>query len=346
MLYGCSSREQNNVCSQNIVADSIYDQQFVDSLLSSIKCNNQNSHISYLGLNGHVKSIDYSIVGEGFDLPFEIINFEDNCNISSIYNGQYYFNHIIDDNPEKKILRLGTDEAGVAIEFNMVRSDNKSIFEIYDEMGSSQFTFTRNSNNEICNLSIIYKFYPDMTSDEFEESHESFSAKVNSYDNHDNWTSITFFSNNKNTTVTRKITYIEESSIIKVYHSDSIKEVFFKIPTRYSGFHIHLYRCDSDKWEKLLPPPYENEMFGYNDYRFIGDNLYLIFNTGNNYIGAVCGVYKYNVKTNSWNELDMGGEDCKFVGNRIKVPHFEITKYGDCSANNEYKETITWIELK
>lgn len=347
VLCGCTKVHKTNDVSTDIVENgSMLKQQFIDSLLSTVEWENHQSHIEYLGLNGHISKIDYSIKGDGFYLPFETINFDEDGRLISVFSGDYVYNCILEDNREEKILRLGVDGVGLGMEFNMVRKDHKSIFEGYDEMGSAQYTFSRDSNNEISNLVILYKFYPDIASDECEESRQTFKVKVNSSDGKGNWISLTFSSKDNSTTINRNITYIEAPTCIKYFESKFGDKVLCKFPSQYDTFYLRLYDCTTKKWRTLLPPPYEREMFGYNDFRLIDNRLYLIYNTGNNWIDAVCGIYIYDIKHNTWKELDMCGEECAFEGNRIKVPHYKVVKEGDCTANNEYEESIEWIELE
>lgn len=355
VLFACSNNTRPSISASNDIdtdsinkqqKDSILRQQYVDSLLETVKWNNTKSHVGYLGFNGHVSKVEYSIDGDGFYLPFETINFDADGSLISVFQRDYAYNCILEDNPQKKILRLGVDGAGLGMEFNMIRKDNKSIFEGYDEMGSAQFTFHRNADNIISNLSIHYKFYPDMTSDECEEDIVSFKVKLNSCDSLNNWTSITCYSNGERTKINRKFTFIDDPSLIKVIENNSAYRILCKYPTDYDNFYLRMFDSTTNSWQKLVPPPYKEEIFGFSDYRLLNDHLYLIFNTGNNFINAVCGIYLYNLRNNSWEELDMGGEECKFVGNRIKIPHYEIIEYGDCSANDKYKKTISWIDLK
>lgn len=344
--------------------DSTYNRQTIDSLLSSLKWKNLNSHISYLGLNGHVKTVNYSIVGDGFYLPFETINFDEDGSLFSVFSGDHAYNKIIFDDPKDKIIRLGVEGAGLGMEFNMVRKDNKFIFTGYDEMGSAKFTFYYNSNNVISDLSIQYMFQPDMASNECEESEKSFKVKINSCDSLNNWTSLSFYSDGETTTVDRIIKYIDDPSVIALF--DSNETILCKFPTEYNSSRLRLYNNITKQWHRLIPPPYSWDTFGYHDYRLIGDNLYLIYNTGNNFINAERGIYLYNIKNNTWEELALGAEGCEFVGDKIKVVSYEVIEDENDNVNDtgyeiidddnddeevwpphyEYREVVEWIQMK
>lgn len=343
-VCACSQVQKLSNTSTGIIEnDSIQKQQFIDSLLTTVAWENSQSHLGYLGLNGHIDKVEYSTTGNCLFLPFETINFDGDGMIMSVFDGESVY-HIYKDNKLSKIICLNNGFS-CWLEFNMVRKDQKSIFEMGDEYGRTRFTFIRNSNNEISELEIYGFECLDMDSDEYEEYYKKFNAKVDSYDSHNNWTSITLQGEYGDSTIKRKITYIDEPSCVKYFETESGDKILCKFPSEY-GFRLAIYDCNTEQWQWVIPYDYADAGFGYKDMRIVGDKLYLIFNTGNNWIGAVCGIYLYDIATGKITELDMGGEDCKFVDDRIKVYNYEIIDYGDCTANSTYKEIITWIDMK
>lgn len=344
VVIGCSNpAHTSSTQSTQHRTDSIAFQQMADSVLESIKWNNPNSHIKYLRLNGHVTSIEYSICGDAVSLPFKTINFDDNGNIIGAFSEDLIWRSFSDD-PKDKIVRLGVEGSGLSMEFNYFSENNKSIFSSGDEAGELKYIFSRDSLNEITECCIQSKFYPDMTSDECEQDVQIFKVKINTYDSYKNWTSMSLYSNGNKTTVSREIKYIEEPSLLKFINSDTTKRILCKFPTGLSSFHLRSYDCKSHRWNTLLPPDYEEEMFGYKDFRLIGDNLYLIYNTGNNFANSVLAIYQYNITQYSWQMLDTGGEGCEFIGDKIKVQKYEYDDY--YNHNEEWKDIISWIELR
>lgn len=344
VFNACSNVLKSSEITTDITTnDSIKRQQLIDSLLSTVAWKNPQAHISYFLLNGHIGSIEYTTDSDVFIPPFETVFFDEEGMLVSVLNSyQIPYNCIIEDDKQSKILRVGVEDVGLAMEFNMVREDQKSIFEEYDETGSIKYTFNGNSNK----LEVLCTYYPDMSSDECEKSSETYNVEVGSRDSHNNWTSLTLHRKDDSITITRKIKYIEDPSCIKFYESKSGDKVLFKFASEDNNFFLKIYDCSSGLWNSVIPPGYDSNCCGYKDFRLIDNELYLIFNTGNNWIGEEYGIYLYDINDDTWTELAMGGEGSGFVGDKIKVSNYTIVEYGDCTANNRYVENINWIELK
>ncbi len=147
-----------------------------------------------------------------------------------------------------------------------------------------------------------------------------------------------------------------QSTIDKVVKSDTIlfesDSTVFRFTEETSDgikiLKIQKYNKLSESYSELYPNN-ESEawLYGYKDAKVFNDHLYVIAKTGVcGGPGLDCDVYSYDLKNGNWKDIIICGEDCEFVGNKIKAPIYWVTKYGDCTATNEYEDSVQWINLE
>lgn len=110
---------------------------------------------------------------------------------------------------------------------------------------------------------------------------------------------------------------------------------------------IRIYDKNKSKWISLIPSDWDCDYCWFKDYRLIGNNLYLILSTHANGVGGTCctyDVFKYNLKTNTFEEILGCACECEFVGNTIKASILEIIS-GDNWENHKSKNRVEWIEM-
>lgn len=122
--------------------------------------------------------------------------------------------------------------------------------------------------------------------------------------------------------------------------------VMYTFPIGERQMYVRLYNRKTGYWTELVPPEDGIEMYGYKDYKVVGNHLYLVYWTGA--CGSpsnVCILYCYDMGSKSWHLKIRCGEESEIIGNKFKAHLFKLVKMGSCSAEHEYEEYTQWVDL-
>lgn len=331
----------------------IQSQAFVDSAFASFGNNpDKEWAIFFQELHGNVKTVTY---GYCILSPYKMqIDFNAFGEITDITCREPK------DNSDVEVKRApesycdpGTIKywmGWISLQFSPSVKDKDPQINTLGDLCEDLYKLRYDSDYKLTKIDAHYEYYVDFESENKEIEDLTFKVKFNEIDAHGNWTSMSLISKDStyNEVINRELTYydFERPTLIK---TKSKNKVFCYFPGEFGGNGILYFDIDSKNWSPLLPPDYQDYntdfmFFTYKDYRVVGDHLYLIFYTnaaGLIGLNASCGIFDYNIQDGSWTELTYGGENCKFVGNKIKVYNYEIIDY-DAHIT---KEIITWIDM-
>ena len=166
-------------------------------------------------------------------------------------------------------------------------------------------------------------------------------------DNHHNWVErVLVGGHGQKIKEKREITYHIPPSLIPISNVNNIYCYIYKD----NLYRVYRYNSKNDTWIDIIDEIYNNSgiiYMGIRDYKVVETRLYIMAVTG------ACGapgndlhVCYLDVKNNRWNFVIACNEDSEFVKNKIKAHVFWITKEGEYTIENEYGDSIAWIDMQ
>ena len=334
-VKGTTYTQESNLQEQT---DTITRQAILDSIIDLNRKSDANILSTNNLLKGNVQAIriDAPNGHDIFSFPVKYMEFDKEGNLfhwRQVF-GSASSNDIKSDNHRNSVTIANISDMNTFehekhfAQFHV--ENNQIIFEFEDSFGDEpskyRYDFIYDKNGKLYKV----KFHSAMIDDyeglnELIENDNEYIVSINKEDEFGNWTSITLKSSEETTTYNRELFYYTETKpvLLEIELKDKI---FFYTPTESKNFFIRYYDNQLKKVFPLLPTEYETEMYGYVDYKIVGNNIYLILETGNS--GAMAynceeAVYRYNAENNEWEEIGYCADGCEFVGNKIKMPHYD-----------------------
>lgn len=340
------SDRQNIAVTESSEAQSVQSNDVVlQQLYEAGKFQRTDNNYALFELQGPVKSVSYS--GENV-LPFENITFDNDGILDKVeysdWGGETVSRYGMDFDDKNRLTALN----GQQFEAHFTYRDNSRYLanlELFDQEGGlDSYHFIYDKDNKFTAVERYMEWWYDYEAQDRRKETIRYNIKDLTKDRYGNWTKRKIRSDKgEPTTVTREINYMDPPRLISI----ESKSDFFCYTTNESGS-IFLYRIDKQTNSiAAVTPPESSYSYGYKDIKVVGNRLYTIIYTGAcGAPGNDCEVHYYDTSNESWHYIITCGVDCEFVNGRIKAPIYILTKEGACTADNEYEETIKWIDLE
>lgn len=321
-------------------------QDYLDSLFKAEGWGIVNSDREYWNVKGDVRKISYEKIGEGFYFPIKSVEFDIQGEVQKIE----YINEYGDTIPVFLFQRKGDkcinfDTEDLYAEFTINEKGKKLTTFLANQFGGITYNFEYSKERFPVLINTLDEYLYDPENEIMKRIQRKYTTNNVEIDGNENWSAIYIHSNeNQDLKIKRYISYFPNPTIIPTNCSSRI---FCYTQNEYSTLYIRYYDVSTKKWNKLVPPEYEIEGYGYKDYKIIGDHLYVMLLTGacGAGVGSACDIKYYDLSENLWHDVIMCGDECEFIDEKIKAPIWKIVKEGKCSAENEYEVSIQWIEL-
>lgn len=343
------SDRQNIAVTESSEAQSVQSNDVVlQQLYEAGKFQRTDNNYALFELQGPVKSVSYS--GENMGLPFENITFDNEGILDEVeysdWGGETVTRLDMEFDDKNRLTALKGQTFNAQFTY---RDQGRCLanLELFDQEGGvDSYHFLYDKDNKFTAVERYMEWWYDYANQDRRKETIRYKIKDLTIDHYGNWTKRKIRSNKgEETTVTRQINYLDPPKLIPIESEND----FFSYTTNESGS-IFLYKIDKQTNSiAAFTPPESRYSYApnYKDIKVVGDRLYTIIYTGAcGAPGNDCEVYYYDTTNESWHYIIACGEDCEFVNGRIKAPIYILTKEGACTADNEYEETIKWIDLE
>lgn len=305
------------------------------------------NNYSLFELQGPVKSVSY--FSEKIALPLETITFYTNGELNEVEYSDWGGETIHQSEMEFDDKNRLTSLTGELFEAHFTyhgKSRNPALLKIYDQEGGLySYSFLYDQNNKLNTVKLYREWWYDYENQVRRNETIRYAIKDLAKDDFGNWTKREIRSDlGEVAFVTREIKYVDPPKPLSIESKNS-----FFCYTVNDFDSIFLYRIDKQTHSlvNFIPPESNIIYLGYKAIEVVGDRLYAIIYTGAcGAPGNDCKIYYYDTSKESWHYIITCGEECQFIDGWIKAPVFTLTKEGNCTANNEYAETIKWIKLE
>ncbi len=306
------------------------------------------NNYSLFELRGPVKSVSY--FSGKTSLPFETITFYPNGRIKEVEYSDWGGETVSNDRMEFDNQYRLTSITGHLFEAHFAyRNKRRSLsdLKIYDQEGTlCNYHFLYNGDDKLTTIELYMEWWYDYETKGRRNETIRYTIKNLTNDEYGNWTKREIQSDRGEIAfVTRAIRYIDPPRPLSIESETS----FFCYTINNFGS-VDLYEINklTSSIDGFIPPrSSEKPYYGYKAIEVVGKRLYAIIFTGAcGAPGNDCDVYYYDASKGSWHYIITCGEECQFIDGWLKAPLFTLTKEGDCTANNEYVETIKWIKLQ
>ena len=308
-------------------------------------------------LTGNVKLITNTTEGEFCYVPYPSTSIEfgyDGRVCGTKYENKFC-NHFIDRNINGSIkrIKIGSDYSDFSdMDPEIYCFSFDSINRITKVEVNDDWAFGKETNDYYYNEDhVLYSIFRREQTYEggYTEKFDKFRISDVKEDIHHNWVERTLTSNlGRQIKENRKIIYHNPPTLIPIANVDDIY-CYCQQDYDNDSYTIKKYNPELDAWNDIIEEVNKRsdyEYRGVGDYKVVGSRLYVMMVTG------ACGApgNDYNVcyldiKANTWHFVIACNGDSEFVDNKIKAHVFWLTKEGECTAENEYGDSIAWINM-
>lgn len=287
--------------------------------------------------------------------PSTSIEFGLNGRVCGTKHENNFCNHFIDRNIDGSIkrIKIGSDYSGFSdFDPEIYCFSFDSINRIIKVEVNDDWAFGKETNDYYYNEDhVLYSIFRREQTYEggYTEKFDKFRISDVKEDIYHNWVERTLTSNlGRKIMESRKIIYHDPPTLIPIANSD---DIFCYCPQDHdnNSYTIKRYNPEWEVWIDIIEEINEKSDYGYigiGDYKVVGSRLYVMMVTGacgapgNDY--AVCYL---DIKDKTWHYVIACNGDSEFVDNKIKAHVFWITKEGEYTVENEYGDSIVWINM-